>query len=210
MLLLARKLVHKSEREARGFRTLLSDMLRSRKTVSNRGLAIHRDETPSARGGRTTRSEIGDEVSSSLRLVSEDFHSGLAAAVSGKVECLRQEATGALGRNVSVEEAESLFFVNWAVEVAMSATVAEHRGSTESWWWLGHHQVTQMFFMRFCHSICGDGGNGRRLQVPGGAASRAGAGVSLSRRPSRELLVVMRRRRFAIENDFRFRFLPSS
>ncbi|KAL1486043.1 hypothetical protein MTO96_031561 [Rhipicephalus appendiculatus] len=145
---------------------LLSEMPPSSNTVSNQVSAVFRG-TRTTRSSRSTGSGIGDRASSNVRLVSEDFHSDLAAAVSGKIECLRQEASGALGRNVSVEEAESLFFVNWAVDAAMSATAAERRGPTESWWRLGHRQVTQMFFMRFCHSVCGDGdmADACRLQV---------------------------------------------
>ncbi|KAH6942468.1 hypothetical protein HPB50_005898 [Hyalomma asiaticum] len=123
----------------------------STKAVSNGTSDLRRG----SRGTKATRkagSRTSGLANSSVRAASE---ADVVTAVNGKIECLRQEASNALGRNVSFEEAESLFYVNWAVDAALSATVTERRG-TAAGSWLQEHRVTQMFFMRFCHSVCGD------------------------------------------------------
>lgn len=121
------------------------------------------EETPVlARGSRDT---VGDRKTGngtsgrenrSVQRVGQEYQSHVLEAVDAKVDCLRQESSRALGRNVSVVEAEALFFVNWALDAAMLATAAERRGAASSWWWVDDHRTTKMFFMRFCHSICGE------------------------------------------------------
>ncbi|XP_070379381.1 uncharacterized protein [Dermacentor albipictus] len=117
------------------------------------------EETPIlARGSRDTaggrKAESG--TSGRSKRVGEEHQSDLVEVVDAKVECLRQEASRILSRNVSVVEAEALFFVNWALDAAMLATAAESRAAGSSWWWADEHRTTKMFFMRFCHSTCGE------------------------------------------------------
>lgn len=79
----------------------------------------------------------------------------LQLALDRKVDCVREEASVVLGRHVSREEGQHLFFVEWALEVAFIAAEARRR-EVVSRWSKDDRWSRQLFFMRFCHTLCGN------------------------------------------------------
>lgn len=104
-----------------------------------------RDKVCTAIKWRARESALHDDESDKLYLVE---------VMDEKMECTRQEASSALGRNVSAIEGQFLFFVNWALDVALLA--AANRREHQAWWRRDDRRTWQLFLMRFCHTMCGD------------------------------------------------------
>ncbi|KAK8769247.1 hypothetical protein V5799_014288 [Amblyomma americanum] len=91
----------------------------------------------------------------SIREVVEDGRIHLEDAVDAKTECTVQDASSALGRNVSQQEGHMIFFVNWALDVAFLGVEEAHPELISSWW-KDDRYIWQLFLLRFCRSLCGD------------------------------------------------------
>ncbi|KAK8786253.1 hypothetical protein V5799_007386 [Amblyomma americanum] len=92
------------------------------------------------------------------------------ATLEQRIQCVRDAASAVFGRSVGYDEGRLLAFADWALDVAWTAAEAHRRNPTgdpaESSpnevvddGSLGLRMSRKFFYLRFCHTLCGDVGS---------------------------------------------------